>query len=98
MCTPSERDITRGDVLHHARRAPALGVDQEVRVRVGGAHGVDVVGPDARMHMALAVPDVQPAAERLLDVGAEKHVGAEQDLGVLAVLAEDVRNHLHGVG
>ena len=37
-----------GDVLHHARRAAALGVDQEVRARVGGARGLDVGGADAR--------------------------------------------------
>ena len=73
-------------------------MDQEIGVGVGRTHRVDVVGPDARVHMALAVPDVQTAAECPLDVGAEKHVGAKQNLGVVAVLAENVLNDLDGVG
>jgi hypothetical protein len=48
--------------------------------------------------VTLAVPHVQRPSQRLLDVGAEEHVRAEQDLGVLAMLAEDVRDDLHRVG
>ena len=44
-------------------------------------------GPDAGVDVALAVPHVHLAAGLLLDVGAEEHVRAEQDLGVRAVLA-----------
>jgi len=57
----------------------------------------DVGRPYAGVHVALAVPDVHAPADRPLDVRAEPHVGAEQDLGVLAVLAVDVLHDLHGV-
>ena len=50
--------VAGGDVLHHARRAAALGVDQEVGVGVRGARGFDVGGADAGVHVALAVPHV----------------------------------------
>jgi hypothetical protein len=49
------------------------------------------------VHVALAVPDVHLAAGDLLDVGAEEHVGAEEDLGPVPVLAEDVLDHGDGV-
>ena len=91
-------DVAGGDVLHHARRAAALGVDQEVRARVRGARGFDVGRADAGVDVALAVPDVHAPAELLLDVGAEPHVGAEQDLGVRAVRLVDVAHDVDGVG
>ena len=80
MCTPVGVDVTGGDVLHHAGRAAALGVDQEVGAGVRGAHRRDVGRADPGVDVALAVPDVQSTAERALDVGAEEHVGPEQDL------------------
>ena len=58
MCTPSDDDVARGDVLHDARRAAALGVDQEVRSWMRGACGLDVGRADAGVHVALAVPHV----------------------------------------
>ena len=48
--------------------------------------------------VALAVPHVHAPAELLLDVGAEPHVGAEQDLGVLAVGLVDVAHDVDRVG
>ena len=91
-------DVARGHVLHDRGRAAALGVDQELGARVGLTHVGDVAGPDARVHVALAGPDVHPPPGDLLDVGAEEHVGAEEDLGVVAVLAPDVLHDLHRVG
>ena len=91
-------DVAGRDVLHDARRAPALGVDQEVRAGVRSPDRPDVVGLDPGVHVALAVPDVHRAPDRLLDVGAEEHVGAEQDLGLGAVLAVDVLDDADGVG
>ena len=49
------------------------------------------------MDVALTVPDVHSSSGCLLDVGTEEHVGSEQDLGVIAVLAVDVLDDLHGV-
>ena len=89
--------VARGHVLHDLGRAAALGMDQELGARVLGAHVGDVRRADARVHVALAVPDVHPPAGHPLDVGAEEHVGAEEDLGVVAVLAADVLDHLDGV-
>ena len=71
-------------------------MDQELGLRVLGADVADVVGADAGVDVALAVPDVEARAAlgvvlepRLaLDEGAEPHVGAEQDLGLGAVLAQ----------
>ena len=91
-------DVAGGDVLHDRRRAAALGVDEEVGARVLGAGARDVAGPDPGVDVALAVPDVQRAPDRLLDVGAEEHVRAEEDLGVRAVLAQDVLDDADGVG
>ena len=90
MWTPSRVDVAGRHVLHHAGRAAALRVDQELGVRVRGARRGDVRGPDPGVDVALAVPDVHPPAELALDVGAEEHVGAEQDLGVRAVGRVDV--------
>ena len=97
MCTPSGVDVAGGDVLHHRGRAAALGVDEEVGAGMRGAHRRDVARADAGVDVALAVPHVHRAARALLDVGAEEHVGAEQDLGVLAVLAVDVLDDRDGV-
>ena len=91
-------DVAGGDVLHDLGRAAALGVDQELGARVLVAHARDVRRADAGVDVALAVPDVHPAAGHALDVCAEPHVGPEQDLGVVAVLAPDVLDDLHGVG
>ena len=62
-------------------------------------------GPDAGVDVALAVPDVEAGAAvgvlldpgLALDEGAEPHVGAEEDLGVRTVLAEDVLDDLDRV-
>ncbi len=89
--------VAGGHVLHDRRRAAALGVDQELGARVGRAHVGDVGGPDAGVHVALAGPHVHAPAGDLLDVGAQEHVGAEQDLGVGPVLAPDVLDHLDRV-
>jgi hypothetical protein len=72
-------------------------VDEEVGSRVLGPHPLDVARADPGVDVALAVPDVQGAADPLLDVGAEEHVGPEQDLGVRAVLAQDVLDDGDGV-
>ena len=90
-------DVAAGDVLHDLGGAAALGVDQEVHLGVLLAQLVDRRGPDAGVHVALAVPDLQIAAGLLGDVGAEPHVRAEQDLGVVTVLLEDVLDDAHGV-
>ncbi len=90
-------DVAGGHVLHHRGRAAALGVDQEVGARVGVAHRGDVARADAGVDVALAVPDAHLAADRLLDVGAEEHVRAEEDLGVLAVRLVDVPHDGDGV-
>jgi hypothetical protein len=72
-------------------------VDEEVGARMRGAHVRDVARPDAGMDVALAVPHVHRAARPLLDVGAEEHVGPEEDLRVGAVLAVDVLDDRHRV-
>ena len=77
---------------------PALGVDEELRSWLLGAHPVDVVGLDPGVHVALARPHDHRLAGDPLDVGAQPHVRAEQDLDVLAVLGPYVLDHLHGVG
>jgi hypothetical protein len=50
------------------------------------------------VYVALAVPHVHAPVKLLLDVGTEPHVGAEQDLGVLAVRVVDVAHDLDRVG
>ena len=91
-------DFAGGDELHHLGDAAALGMDEELGVGMGGALGADVVGPDAGVDVALARPDVHRVAGLALDVGAEPHVGAEEDLGLGAVLAQDVLDDLDRVG
>ena len=67
---------------------------------------LDVLGPDAGVNMALAVPDVEPRVARRIvgqpglagDERAQPHVGAEEDLRVRPVLAPDVLDHLDRVG
>ena len=85
------------EVLHHRRRAAALGVDEHVGVGVLVAHPLDVVGAQGGVDVALAGPDAHLLAGLLLDERAEPHVGAEEDLGVGAVLAVDVLDHLDRV-
>src|SRR5438067_1650372 len=63
-------------------------------MRVPGA--LDVRRPDAGVDVALADPDVHALAGHALDVGAEEHVRAEEDLGVGTVLSIVVRQD-HGV-
>ena len=91
-------DVTGGHVLHHRGRAAALRVHQELGAGVTGAQILDVLRGDAGVHVAFAVPHVHRPAQRALHVGAQPHVGPEQDLGVLAVLAPDVLDDLHRVG
>jgi len=55
-------DVAGGDVLHHARGAAALGVDQEVGAGVRRARRGDVVGTYPGVHVALAVPHVHATA------------------------------------
>ena len=96
MCTPSGIDVAGGDVLHRLGRAAALGVDQELGVGVLGARAGDVVGADPGVDVALAVPDVEAGvalgvvdeAGLALDERAQPHVGAEEDLGLGAVLGQ----------
>ena len=73
-------------------------MDQEVRARVGGPNRADVGRPDPGVHVTFTVPHVHRAADRLLDIRAEEHVRAEQDLGVVAVLAVDVLDDADRVG
>ncbi len=65
---------------------------------MGRARGFDVGRPDACVHVALAVPDVHASPQLFLDVGAEPHVRAEQDLGVRAVPVGDVAYDVDGIG
>ncbi len=67
---------------HRLAGAAALGVDQQVGGRVLGRHPVDVLGPDARMDVALAHPDGQLAAGDPFQPQAQEHVRQEQDLAV----------------
>src|SRR5207248_5146626 len=90
--------ISGGHVLHDAGRAAALRVDEEVGLGMRRPRGLDVAGADARVHVALAVPHVHAPAELLLDVGAQPHVGPEEDLGVLAVGLEYVAHHRDRIG
>ena len=85
-------------VLHHAGRAAALRVHQQLCPRVVGAGRFEVRGPDPRVDVALAVPYVHALAEDLLDVRPEPHVGSEQDLGVGTVGVVDVTHHVDRVG
>ena len=96
--TPLAVEVAGGDVLHDAGRAAALGVDQELGGGMRGAHRGDVGGADPGVDVAFAVPDVHPPAELVLDVGAEEHVRAEEDLGVLAVGLVDVADDRDRVG
>ena len=106
MWTPLGVDVAGGDVLHRLGRAAALGVDQELGLGVLGAGPLDVLGADAGVDVALAVPDVEAGAALgvvaqpglALDEGAQPHVGAEEDLGLGAVLGPDVLDDLHRVG
>jgi len=105
MCTPLGVDVSGGHVLHRLGRAAALGVDQELGLRVLGSGSLDVLGANPGVHVALAVPDVEAgptvgvvAQSRLtLDESTEPHVGPEEDLCLGAVLAPDVLDHLHRV-
>jgi len=72
-------------------------MDQELGARVLGAEVLDVLRRDAGVDVAFAHPDLERAAGRALDERAEPHVGAEQHLRVLAVLAPDVLDDLHRV-
>src|ERR1700752_5298129 len=72
-------------------------MDQKVRAGVCRSHGGDVVGPDAGVNVAFPVPDVHTTARGPLDVGTQEHVGPEQDLRVVAVVAVDVLDDLDGV-
>ena len=90
-------DVAGGHVLHDRGRAAALGMDEEVGARMLGARARDVGGTDAGVDVALAIPHVERSPDHLLDVGAEEHVGPEEDLGVGAVLAQDVLDDLDRV-
>ena len=74
-----------------ARRAAALGVDEQLGVGVLGDPGLEVGAVDAGVDVALAEPDVHVLAAQLaLHVGAEELVGAEQHLGVGGDRGDDV--------
>ena len=89
-------DVAGGHVLHDLRRAAALGMDHELGAGVLGAHGGDVGRADARVDVALAVPDCmrRPVRARRRRPATCR---AEQDLHVVAVLGADVLDHLDGV-
>ena len=62
-------------------RAAALGMDEQLRLRVGGRLAAQFGRADPGVHVALAHPDVHVrAAGHPLHVGAEELVGQEQDL------------------
>ena len=106
MWTPSLETSPDGHVLHGLGRAAALGVDQELGLGMLGAHLGDVVGADAGVHVAFAVPDVEARttlgvvdqAGLALDERPQPHVRAEQDLGLGPVLLPDVIDDVDGVG
>ena len=76
-------DVAARLEVHALAGAAAFWMDEQVRIAVLAASAIDVVRPDARVNVALSRPDVHGAASHLLEVGAEKHVGQEQDLFVL---------------
>ena len=65
---------------HRLARAAALGVDEQLGVGRLLVPALDVLGPDARVHVALAHPDRQLATRHLLQPDAEEEVGQEEDL------------------
>ena len=76
--TPDAGEVQR------ARRAAALGVDEQLGVGLGLTRSLQVGAVDAGVHVALAHPDVHVlAASDALHVRAEELVGAEQDRPVL---------------
>ena len=48
-----------------------------------------VGGPDPRMHVALARPDMHLPPRDFLQVGAKEHVGQKQNLPVFGDRADD---------
>ena len=65
---------------HRLARAAALGMDEQLRVRGLRLPALDVGGPDAGVHVALADPDRQLAAGHPLEPEAEVEVRQEEDL------------------
>ena len=57
-------------------------MDEQLRIGVLATHGVETLRADPRVDVALAHPDVQLAPGDALEVGAEEHVRAEQDLAI----------------
>ena len=69
--------------VERARGAPALGVHEQLGVRMLGDPGLQLGAVDAGVDVALAHPDVHVVATgEALHVGAEELVGAEQDVPV----------------
>ncbi|MCU1606301.1 MAG: arsB, partial [Modestobacter sp.] len=80
---PVGRQVTVADQVQHGGGAAALGVHQDLGVRVGGDLRPDVGRADPGVHVALPRPDGDVAAPGdPLDVRAEELVGAEEHLAV----------------
>lgn len=58
--------------------------------RVSVEHAFDVFGPDGRVHVAFAQPEVEMSTGDVLDVEAEEHVGQEQNLALGGNGAHDI--------
>ncbi len=64
-------------------------MDHQLRVRIACELRVDLLWSDARVHVALAHPDVHLPSRDALQVGAEKYIWTEQDLAVFRNRAND---------
>src|SRR4051812_42866086 len=72
--------VARRHRLENARRATALRVDQEFRLRVKASLKPDVLRIDAGVHMTLAHPHVDVLATRHPTyVRAQEHVGKKEN-------------------
>ena len=70
--------VRRG-IVHRARDTAALGMHQELRIRMLAALDLDVRGPERRVHVTLPHPDVERAPREAPDVSPEEEIRHEQD-------------------
>ena len=96
MCTPSASTSPAATYSIAWVEQPHSGWTRNSASGCSARVAGDVVGADPGVDVALAGPDVEAGAALgvleqaglALDVGAEPHVGAEEDLGLGAVLAQ----------
>ena len=70
----------RVGVRHRLAGAAALGMHEQLGVGIVVVPALDVLGPDAGVHVALAHPEHQLAPGHLLEPEPEEEVGQEEDL------------------